>query len=423
MLIRQSKAGIAVIAVLSSLSLAACGSGFSNTTTAPAAGASTTAGSSGAPADTKAAITVLIGSSGEAETTAVKAAVAAWSTKSGTAASVQVASDLNQQTAQGFASGKPADVMYVGDQFATYAKAGSLYDYSAYMTAKDDFYPSLVKAFTYSGKLVCAPKDFSTLGLVINTDLWQAAGLTDADIPTTWDQLESAAKKLTSGKVVGLTYSPEIARIGSFMAQAGGGLEDASGAATANSQANIDALTFVKKLESEGVAKNSKDLGAGWGGEAFGKKLAAMTIEGNWISGALSKDYTSVKWTAAELPSGKQKGTLVFSNCWGIAAKAGNVGGAIDLVNFLTAVEQQQAFGKAFGVIPSIQSAADAFKADNAALVPFVNGADYAQSLPAQPGTSAVLGDLNSKLATLKSGDPKAILDATQTNLETALQG
>lgn len=416
-----TKIGVVAVALLSTVSLAACGSGFSSTSTTSAASAAASSGA--APADTKQAVTVLIGSSGEAETSAVKSAVAAWSAKSGTEASVQVASDLNQQTAQGFASGKPADVMYVGDQFATYAKAGSLYDYSAYMTAKSDFYPSLTKAFTYNNQLVCAPKDFSTLGLVINTKLWKNAGLTDADIPTTWDQLEAVAKKLTSGKVVGLTYSPEVARIGAFMAQAGGGLEDASGTPTANSQANIDALTFVKKLETAGVAKNSKDLGTGWGGEAFGKQLAAMTIEGNWISGALKADYSGVDWKAVELPAGTQKGTLAFSNCWGIAAKSDNVGGAIDLVNYLTTKDQQLAFGKAFGVIPSVQSAADSFKADNAALVPFVNGAEYASSLPAQPGVAAVISDLNSQLATLKTGDPKKILDSTQTNLTDALEG
>jgi multiple sugar transport system substrate-binding protein len=353
----------------------------------------------------------------------VKTAVAAWSTKSGTPAEVQVASDLNQQTAQGFASGSPADIMYVGDQFAAYAKAGNLYDYSAQMTNKADFYPSLVSAFSYKGQLVCAPKDFSTLGLVINTDMWKAAGLTDADLPTTWDQLEAAAKKLTTGGVVGLSYGPEVARLGAFMAEAGGGLVDASGNAAANSQANIDALTFAKKLETEGVAKNSKDLGAGWGGEAFGKKLAAMVIEGNWISGAMDKDYKGVGWKAVELPAGKAKGTLVFSNCWGVAAKSKNVGGAVDLVNFLTSKDQQLAFGKAFGVIPSIQSAADQFKADNPLLVPFVNGATYAQSLPAQPGVAPVLADLNSKLPGLKTADPKAILDATQTDLDAALKG
>lgn len=75
-----------------------------------------------------------------------------------------------------------------------------------------------------SGKFYCAPKDFSTLQLVINDKLWKAAGLTEADYPKTWDDLATVGRKLTQGKVKGLTFSPEIQRVGAFPAQGGGGL-------------------------------------------------------------------------------------------------------------------------------------------------------------------------------------------------------
>ena len=79
-----------------------------------------------------------------------------------------------------------------------------------------------MQTFTYDGKLYCAPKDYSTLGLVINTDLWAKAGLTDADIPKDWAGLETVAKKLTKGKVTGLVIGNDINRSGAFMVQAGG---------------------------------------------------------------------------------------------------------------------------------------------------------------------------------------------------------
>ena len=52
-------------------------------------------------------LTLLIASSGDAETNAVQSAVDAWSAQSGVKATVQVASDLSQQLAQGFAAGSP----------------------------------------------------------------------------------------------------------------------------------------------------------------------------------------------------------------------------------------------------------------------------------------------------------------------------
>ena len=79
-----------------------------------------------------------------------------------------------------------------------------------------------MQTFTYDGKLQCAPKDYSTLALVINTDLWAKAGLTDADIPKDWAGLEAVAKKLTKGKVTGLVIGNDINRGGAFMVQAGG---------------------------------------------------------------------------------------------------------------------------------------------------------------------------------------------------------
>jgi len=401
------------------LALTACSSSFGGTT--PGATGSAAALTS----DSSKSLNVLIGSSGDAETKAVNAAVASWSSSSGTKATVSVASDLNQQLAQGFAAKKPADVFYLStDALAGYASNGSLLAYGDSLANKDDFYPSLVKSFTYDGQFYCAPKDFSTLGLVINTDAWAKAGLTDADIPTTWDQLETVAKKLTTPDQVGLAIGGEYARAGAFMAQAGGNLmnEDSS-KATANSAEAVAGLTEVKKLLNDGVLKYAKDVGAGWGGEAFGKQLAAMTIEGNWITGAMTNDFPSVKYTVAELPAGPAgKGTMQFTNCWGIATDSPNQAAALKLVEQLTNKDSQLAFSTAFGPMPSIKSAASDWKAANPVLVPFLNGADYSVGTPTAKGSADVVTELNSKLESLKTGDPQQILDAAQKNLEALLK-
>ncbi|WP_345762255.1 sugar ABC transporter substrate-binding protein [Diaminobutyricibacter sp. McL0608] len=416
---RSSKRWLAAVslAAATALTLTACGSGFSGSGSSSSSGALT---SSNKP------LTVLIGSSGDAETKAVTSAVADWSKSSGTKASVIAATDLNQQLSQGFAAKKPADVFYLGtDSLAGYASNGSLLAYGDMLKNKSDFYPALVNSFTYNGKFYCAPKDFSTLQLVINTDLWKAAGLTESDYPTTWDQLEAVAKKLTTPKVVGLSSNGEYARLGSFMVQAGGNLmNDDSTKATANSDANVTALTYVKKLLNEGVYKYAKEgLGEGDGGQALGAGKAAMTIEGNWVVGELSNDFPNVKYTVVPLPAGPAgKGTLQFSNCWGIAADSPNQAAALKLVEQLTTKSDQLAFSKAFGVLPSIKSAADEWKKDNAALVPFLDGANYAKGVPTAKGSADVVTDLNSKLTSLATSDPKAILDATQKNLEAILK-
>lgn len=369
-------------------------------------------------------LSILIGSSGDAETDAVEAAVAAWSEESGVDATVQVASDLNQELSQGFASGEPADVFYVSaDQFQTYASNGSLYPYGSELSNADDFYPSLVEQFTYDGDLVCAPKDFSTLGLIIDTAAWEAAGLTDADVPTTWEQLTDVAGQLTTDGRTGLGFSGEYARVGAFLAQAGGTLISADGTeATADSAENVEGLTYVQQLLASGSAAYAADLGTGWGGEAFGTGAAAMTIEGNWITGAMENDYPDVDYRVVQLPAGPAgQGTLQFTNCWGVAADSSNQSDAVDLVQHLTDTTQQLAFSEAFGVMPSVQSAADGWKDLYPEMTAFIDSADFAQNVVNARGAADVITDFNAQLEGLATGDPAAILGSVQTNLQAVL--
>ncbi len=408
-----------VLTTAAALTTTACGGGGFNNS-----GSSSTASQKSGPAK----LTMMIGSSGDAETNAVKDATAAWGKKTGNTVEVVAASNLAQQLGQAFTGGNPPDVFYGADtSIGDYAKAGDLYAYGDQL--KDaSFVPALVKTFTVGGKFYCAPKDFSTLGLVVNTDLWKAAGLTDADYPKTWDDLESVAKKLTKGKVTGIVIGNDINRSGAFMKQAGGWVINDDGTKmTATDPGNLKGLQEVKKLMDAGVLKFNTDTSpaTGWGGEAFGKGIAAMTIEGNWIVGSQTKDYPKIKYKVVELPAGPAgKGTLMFSNCWGIAAKSGHQSQAVDLVKYLTSADQQMAFAKAFGVMPSTTSGVDQYQKEYPQFAAFAAGGAYGQGAVNAPGMQPVMAKFNSELATLsKGGDPKKMLDELQKNGEAVLSG
>ena len=270
---------------------------------------------------------------------------------------------------------------------------------------------------------MCAPKDFSTLALIINSDMWADAGLTAGDIPTTWDELTSIAAQLTTAEHVGLAYGPEVQRIGVFMAQAGGAFIDEDGVtAVVDSPENVEALQYVKDQMAAGAFSYSSDLGAGWGGEAFGHSQAAMVIEGNWIQGAMTNDFPDVNYVVAELPEGPGGlGTIQYTNCWGMAALSDNIPGATSLVEFLTSSESQLAAAEAFGVMPSVASAAEEWKTAFPEFAAFIEGAEYAINLPSQPGTGDVIGDFNAQLATLSSTEPATILASVQESLQAVL--
>lgn len=368
--------------------------------------------------------TVMIGSSGDAETAAVEDAVSAWGSDNGFDVEVIAASDLPQQLGQGFSGNNPPDLFYMAwDLFQTYANNGYLEPYAEDLGNADDFFAPLRDTFSFEDTFYCAPKDFSTLGLVINTDLWTAAGLTDADLPTDWDTLASVAQRLTSGGAVGLSFGLEYARIGLFMNQAGGGLVNDDGTeATADSEENIAGLDYVKSLASAGSLKFPSELDAGWAGEAFGQGKAAMVIEGPWINGALENDFPDINYQVAELPAGPAgKSTFTFSNCWGIPAGSDTRDSAVDLVEYLTTDEQQMAFADAFGVIPSTESGAATYAEQFPENAAFVAGVEYAESPVAFAGAADVITDFNASLEGIATGDPASILAQLQTNLQAAL--
>ncbi|RQW86328.1 sugar ABC transporter substrate-binding protein [Micromonospora globispora] len=410
-LTRAAVAGLAAVALFGS---AACGSGFDDK--------SGDAKQSSGPAN----LQILIGSSGDAETKAVQDAAAKWASSSGNSATVTPAQDLVQQLGQALAGGNPPDVFYVdASRFADYASVGALEPYADKISNPDDFYESLRTAFTYDGKFYCAPKDFSTLALEINTDLWAKAGLTDADVPTTWDQLTATSQKIKAKGLVPLALGDTRDRIGAFMVQNGGWLISKDGKQpTADTPENLQALQYVKTLLTSGYAKYPKQLDAGWSGEAFGKGKAVMTIEGNWIKGALQNDFPKLKYKVVPLPAGpKGQGTLSFTNCWGIAAKSKYKEQAIKFVEAMTAGDQQMAFAKAFGVMPSRQSVQDQYTSAFPTDKPFIDGAAYAQGPVNAPKMDSVLGDLDTGLQGLANGDPKKVLENFDKNAKAALGG
>lgn len=383
-------------------------------------GACSTAGSDSAGDGAK--LTILIGSSGDAETAAVQSAADAWGDESGNTVEVVAASDLTQQLSQGFAGDDAPDLFYMSwDQFATYASNGYLDAYAADLPNAGDFYEGLVDTYTYDGTFTCAPKDFSTLGLIINTDLWAAAGLTDADIPTDWDSLEAAATKLTTPDTVGLSFGLEYARAGVFMNQAGGQLVDGD-TVTADSAENVAGLEYIQKLHDAGVLKWPSEISSGWSGEALGAGKAAMVIEGPWIKG-IKGDFPDTNYQAFELPAGPGgKSTFTFSNCWGIPANSDTRDAAVSLVEYLTSDEQQLAFADAFGVIPSTKAAAATYSESYPENASFVAGSDYAVSPVNFAGSATVISDFNAQLESLVGGDAQAILATLQTNLQAALE-
>ena len=384
-------------------------------------------------------INFMIASSGPAETAADKAAATAWGKLTGNKVNVINSSNLTLQLTEGFSGGSPPDVFY-GETplFESMAKQGQLLDSGNLVATPSSFYPSLVNAYTYNHTFYCVPKDSSTLAIEINTADWKAAGLTNANLPTTWAKLAYDAKVLTKGKTAGLVVVDSLDRLGAFFAEAGGSYMNASRTAfTFDSPQNVQALTYIAGLAKSGYLKFPEQVSAGWGGQALGDGTAAMTVEGNWIIGAMQSTYPKVSYEVVPMPVGPggHHGTLVFTNCWGIAAASKYTAADVSFVKYLASPAQQLKFANAFGVMPSRPSVATQWAAEHTTQVasgptgtpdvsPFVQGDAYALPQVATIGFTTVENAFNSQILGLSNGssNPKQMLEQLQTNAEALLQ-
>lgn len=313
--------------------------------------------------------------------------------------------DYDTTLAKSLASDKPADVFYV-DSFRFYdlLDAGALAPIGDKLDNPDDFYPALKNAFTAAdGTFYCPPKDFSTLALQINTDLFAAAGLT---APTTWEEMAAAAEKLTSGDVYGVAIPADFARWIAFLYAGGGSVtDDAFETMSINSPEAKAAMEFYTNLYLNGYGKTAADLGVGWPGEAFGKGLVAMAFEGNWMVPYLKDQFPDLKYQVVELPAGPSgKATMAFTVCYGVAAKSSNVEAATKFVNYLTGAEGMKAWTDLGLAMPTRASLAEGWLATFPELKPFLDGAEYARKWQFVPGFNAVLDKVNEQLQLVMGG-------------------
>ncbi len=333
---------------------------------------------------------VWTGSSSDAENAAKEAQIAAFEEANPNIdVELLISPDYGTQIQASFASGDYPDVFTVGQfDFPSLLDSGVLMSGEGMIESPEGVYPSLLDAFSSDGTAYCVPKDFSTLALFYNQDLFDAAGVEYPTAEWTWEDMYAAAEAIANSDAVadgvtGFSSAADRNRWLGFLYGNGADIAGEDGMSAVNSPEAVAALEFYNSFTANGVGARPSDLnGSGWNGEAFGRGLAAMTIEGNWAIGYLQNDFPELNWAVAEVPlspSG-ERGTLTFTECWAVGASTENPEEAWQLVNFLTGEEGAMSVATAgFGVMPARPSAVQAWlDTRGAEFEAFVSGADYA---------------------------------------------
>ena len=334
-----------------------------------------------------------------------------------------IAQDYETVLKTNLAAGTEADVFYADiGRIDSLMKTGKLRALDHLMaktgTKTSDFVPSLINAFSYNGKVYGIPKDFNTLGLVYNKDLFKAAGVAEPTNDWTWTDLQTAAKKLTSGSVVGLSLPADAARFMPFLWQAGGDLNNI------NNAAGIAAVDYYTGFEAkDSLSKLPSELGMGWAGEAFEKGKAAMVFEGGWLPADLNNNFKTVNYGVVQMPKGSAaKSNLIFTVSYSISAKSKNPNAAWALANYLTGSDNQAKVLKAGFALPTRQALASSITNVNSKAI--FDGAPYGKPFNY---ASANTGKVNDEIAKalesimLKKSSVKDALDKLATTIKPLL--
>lgn len=236
------------------------------------------------------------------------------------------------------------DIFWAESLFAT----GRVEPLDAYFSKQEvgEFLPNLVQAFTYRGKLYGIPKDFNTLALVFNKDLFDEAKVPYPNQQDTWETFEAKIRQVQSQlkDVAGICLVADFARFGAFAFATGWKPFDEKGHSVLD-QNFRRAFEWYTGLIRRGAAKFAQDLGEGWTGGCFGSEKAATALEGAWIAGFLRDKAPNLRYGTTFLPLDpvtRKRGNFIFTVSWSLNAASANKAAAVKVLKALTSPEAQQ---------------------------------------------------------------------------------
>ncbi|MCM2411054.1 sugar ABC transporter substrate-binding protein [Streptomyces sp. RKAG290] len=183
-------------------------------------------------------------------------------------------------------------------EMPTFAEAGGLIPLKDLGLTTKDIPEGIVNFGSYEGTYYGAARTVNTLALFYNKDTLDKAGL---KVPTTWDEMQSTAKKLTQGKRYGLALSAGGAEDGVFQFTpfmwSNGGDET-----KLDSPQVAGALDYWKGLLKNGsLSKSTVNWTQADVNDQFMAGNAAMMINGPWQVETLNA-RKGLHWGIAQIP-------------------------------------------------------------------------------------------------------------------------
>jgi len=215
-----------------------------------------------------------------------------------------------------------------------------------------DFIPSIIDQGTWNGQLWALGGFGSSIGVMVNTEIAGAAGITTpttVEEAWTWDRFVEVARQLTTGDVFGVDFHMDYGAgewftygFSPMIWSNGGDLLAPDGSAATghmNGEAAVAAMTAFQELFTEGTANPSPPETLFEDGEA------AMQWIGPWVIAGFPED---LPWTVMPLPYHQQPVSPAGSWAWGITRTASNPEAAAEFLRWYLDPET--------GIVPIVEA-------------------------------------------------------------------
>ncbi|MHA3914396.1 ABC transporter substrate-binding protein [Halovulum sp. GXIMD14793] len=321
------------------------------------------------------------------------------------------------------AGGTPPDIFAMdAPAYPDWQSRGVLLNMQPYLDADpsvlEGVYPVTLTAYQLEEGMYGMPRDFQTVVMYYNKDMFDAAGVAYPDDTWTWDDFRAAAKELTLDKDGDGTIDQwgawaEIYDMEPFWGPViwshGGEIVDpASGQTLIGESGAAEGFEFISSmlLEDKSIPTSEQLSQYGWDGLLSG--VAAMGFSGHWSI----PDYAAagINFDVAPVPIGPAgRKTIVNSAGFVISKDTPNPDVAWEFVKFAVSEAGQSQLAQIGLAVPILEDVANGpayldqpIKVDHAL---FIEALDYANVKPNFRGYSEWSGAVGDALSLAWTGD------------------
>ncbi len=322
-----------------------------------------------------------------------------------------------------FAGGTPPDVFAMdAPLYPDWQSRGVLKNLQPYLDAEsgvlDGFYPVTLQAYETEEGYFGLPRDFQTIVLYYNKDMFDAAGVEYPTNDWTLTDLREAAKKLTSdtdgdGSTDQWGYWADFYDMELFW---GGAIWGSGGQVISDDHTETllaegparDVWTMISDMIFEDGSVPTTGQAEQYGYDIFLAERAAMTTIGHWSV----PEYTAqgINFDVAAFPAGpEERATVVNSAGFVIADASPNADAAWEFVKYAVGPSGQTRLAELGFAAPVLKSVAESpvFLEQGADINQqvYLDALEYAQPKPSFVGYGEWSGVVGDTLSLVWSGD------------------